>query len=400
MRKKLLSLALALVLALSLMPSAFAAEGASTFSDVPEHAWYLEDLEFAVEHGYISGTSANTFSPDAQVTRAQFVTILGRMLNVDTSLYTSSKFDDVDASSWYGPYVAWAADKGYVNGISVKEFAPSNNLSVEQMAAILDNYIRKEGVVITEAPVVYADVTNVSRWAVSSMEAMARYNLLHVDEAGNANPQKRVTRAEAVVSLVRLARHLNLGVVPPTEQTTDVPESPIAKASYSKIWEVHNALRESGEIRDGMSEKEIAIAYCRWMYLNCDYRGEGFAEISGDSRLFIHHSYGPLVLGYGVCDGLAKAYQDLLSTEGISCEVIEGLNHAWNVVVLDGAEYTVDISVCVSAKHPTDGSLLESIYNKAVKKYFYPDEFAADRKPLTDKLTDEEIQQLLDSLNN
>ena len=74
MRKKLLSLALALVMCLSLVSSALAAEtvsAADKFTDVPNGAWYLDELEYAVHNGYISGTSASTFSPDAQVTRGQ-----------------------------------------------------------------------------------------------------------------------------------------------------------------------------------------------------------------------------------------------------------------------------------------------------------------------------------------
>ena len=68
MRKKLLSLALALVMCLSLVSSALAAEtvsAADKFTDVPNGKWYLDELEYAVHNGYISGTSAST--PDTPV---------------------------------------------------------------------------------------------------------------------------------------------------------------------------------------------------------------------------------------------------------------------------------------------------------------------------------------------
>ena len=122
-----------MAMCLSLVPSAFAAEGAlvDKFTDVPADAWYRDELDYAVYNGYISGTSSTTFSPDAKVTRGQFVTILGRMFGADTSKYTTTKFEDVDIKSWYGPYVEWARDKGIVNGISSKAFAPTNNITVE-----------------------------------------------------------------------------------------------------------------------------------------------------------------------------------------------------------------------------------------------------------------------------
>lgn len=141
-------------------------------------------MEYAVYNGYISGTSATTFSPEGNITRGQFVTILGRMLKVDTSAYTSSKFEDVDMKSWYGPYVAWAASEGYVNGTSSTTFAPGNNITVEQMGTILANYIRKSGVVLTGThPMVpYADSGTISTWARVNMELMREHNLLPVTE--------------------------------------------------------------------------------------------------------------------------------------------------------------------------------------------------------------------------
>lgn len=108
-------------------------EGVGGFTDVPQGAWYTEELAQALESGFVSGTSSTTFSPSANVTRGQFVTMLGRMLDVNTADYTAKTFDDVDPSSWYGPYVSWAAEKGYVNGVSKTTFAPSNNITFEQM---------------------------------------------------------------------------------------------------------------------------------------------------------------------------------------------------------------------------------------------------------------------------
>ena len=143
--KKLISGVLALVLAMSLVPSAFAAEGASVdkFTDVPADAWYRDELAYALHNGYISGTSETTFAPDALVTRGQFVTILGRMVNADVSQFKTTQFEDVNIMSWYGPYVEWARSTGIVNGISSKAFAPTNNITVEQMSVMVSNCISK-----------------------------------------------------------------------------------------------------------------------------------------------------------------------------------------------------------------------------------------------------------------
>lgn len=221
MMKKIVSLLLALAICFSLVPCAFAAKtsAADKFTDVPADAWYLNELDYALANGYISGTSATTFSPSADITRGQFVTILGRMLNAPTS-GRSTRFTDVDATSWYAPYVAWAAQNGYVNGTSNATFSPDALITVEQMGVIISNYISKSGVELSgyTSSAAYKDASSISSWAVSSMDLMRQYGLLVTDVAGNVNPHKSVNRAEGTVSLVRLAKSTGLGAEPVIEQ--------------------------------------------------------------------------------------------------------------------------------------------------------------------------------------
>ena len=417
MRKKLLSLALALVMCLSLMPSAFAAEGASVdkFTDVPADAWYREELAYAVYNGYISGTSATTFSPEGNITRGQFVTILGRMLKVDTGAYTSSKFTDVDASSWYGPYVAWAASEGYVNGTSSTTFAPGNNITVEQMGTILANYIGKSDVTLqmSSDAIGYADYASISGWARDNMELMALYNLLPVDGKGNVSPRKAATRAEAAVSLVRLAQSAGWGTAPVGgTHTTSGEYDALADA---KAQSIHDELWASCAIKSSMSEKEKAVVYFRWMCENTNYGCRSFEnpDVDIDFREMDYTEYpwesyracGPLLLGKGVCEGLANAYYKLLSTEGIQSyvkkETSQGhrVGHAWNIVTLDGREYEIDLTEGTSVTKWANGSLSEVLFKANVQKQFYPDEWQAeqDRNSGFTKPTEEELQQMLDS---
>lgn len=238
--KKIVSLILSLAICLSLVPSTFAAETRNTpakFTDVPADAWYWDELDYAIYNGYISGTSATTFSPDSPVTRGQFVTILGRMLNVDTSAYTSTSFKDVDAKAWYGPYVIWAQSQGYVNGTSLTTFAPSNNITVEQMGTILANYIGKSGVALTGTTPQeqYADVGTISGWASKNMELMRQYDLLPVDGKGNVSPRKAATRAEATVSLVRMAKGIGLGTEPPFVERPVVTEQKLSSLANQPV---------------------------------------------------------------------------------------------------------------------------------------------------------------------
>lgn len=236
--KKIVSLILSLAICLSLVPSTFAAETRNTpakFTDVPADAWYWVELDYALYNGYISGTSATTFDPSGKVTRGQFVTILGRMMGVQASQYTSSKFVDVDMKSWYGPYVAWAASQGYVNGVSSTRFEPGWTITIEQMGKILDNYLLKSGKVLTDNPVIYTDAASISVWAKSSMDTMAQFDLIPTDASGKVRPQAAVTRAEAAVSLVRMAKGIGLGTEPPFVKRPVVTEQKLSSLANQPV---------------------------------------------------------------------------------------------------------------------------------------------------------------------
>lgn len=410
--KKLISCVLALVLALSLVPSAFAAEGASVdkFTDVPADAWYRDELAYALHNGYISGTSETTFAPDALVTRGQFVTIMGRMLGADMS-NGKTQFTDVPEKAFYAPYVGWAASKGYVNGTSATTFAPDANITFEQMGTIIANHLNKSGVVVvaTLPPTTYKDASSIAGWAKGSMELMAKYNLLPTDAAGNVNPRNQVTRAEAAVALVRLARGIGLGVVP-TSVYVDAYDVQVA----AKVKEVHDELWASGKITFNSTEKEKAIAYFRWMCENTSY-GANVADVFrefDDIELEYHNAYGPLILGKGVCDGIANAYYQLLKAEGIACDVVISVdepgvyvspnNHAWNTVVLDGDYFEcIDLTEGISSSKNANGTLNESAFETNVQKQFYPDEYQKQFEGgFGGPLSEEELQKMLEGMQN
>lgn len=401
--KKLISCVLALVLALSLVPSAFAAEGASVdkFTDVPADAWYRDELAYALHNGYISGTSETTFAPDALVTRGQFVTILGRMVNADVSQFKTTQFEDVNITSWYGPYVEWARSTGIVNGISSTQFAPDNKITVEQMSVMVSNCISKLSLSPKVTPVVYSDMSSVSKWAVSGVEAMAKYNLIPVDAASNINPHKQATRSECTVSLVRLAQSTGMGVAPTTETTNTQSSGDdyVWADVEAKVKEIHDELWATGQITNSMNEKEKAIAYFRWMCINCEYHT---AEDRGVSLGAVVSPYGPLLHGFGVCSGLSEAYRLLVMSEGISCKVKNDyeMDHAWNVVTLDGKEYEIDLTEGVLQTKLADGSLSEVAFDNNVQKQFYPDEWRAeqDKNSGFNKVSEEDLQRMLDEL--
>ena len=97
----------------------------TTFSDVPEGAYYTDAVAWAVEKGVTSGTSGTTFSPNADCTRAQIVTFLWRAAGSPTPKSKESAFTDVVAGSYYETAVQWAVENGITSGTSATTFSPN-----------------------------------------------------------------------------------------------------------------------------------------------------------------------------------------------------------------------------------------------------------------------------------
>ena len=88
----------------------------------------------------MTGIQDGYFGPYWGMTRAMVATILYRMAGAPAVADAQTSFEDVDAAAWYGPAVAWAKEKGMINGYSPTQFAPDDYITREQMAALLWRY--------------------------------------------------------------------------------------------------------------------------------------------------------------------------------------------------------------------------------------------------------------------
>ncbi|MBQ1252360.1 MAG: S-layer homology domain-containing protein [Firmicutes bacterium] len=168
--------------------------------------WFHKEVSDAYNNGFVSGTSTTKFSPYETMTRGQFVTILGRIAEVNPNNYKTSRFNDVNIKEYYGPYVTWAYDNKIVSGVGNNRFEPNSKITREQIAVILNNYINAKGYrlpyTVTPAPK-FRDTNKISSWAASGMEAMRLYGIISGDTNGYCNPQKSAPRAEGTAMLQR-----------------------------------------------------------------------------------------------------------------------------------------------------------------------------------------------------
>ena len=112
------------------------ATGSNPFTDVQAGSYYYDAVLWAVEQGITSGTSATTFAPDATVTRAQTVTFLWRQAGAPVVDYAMS-FTDVDTNTYYGEAVRWAVSEGVTSGTSATTFSPDVDCTRAQIVTFM-----------------------------------------------------------------------------------------------------------------------------------------------------------------------------------------------------------------------------------------------------------------------
>ena len=133
MKKKLMTLLLALVMAVSAMAvPAAAVDTTGRFTDVTD-----EETLLAVESlrllGALDGYGDGTFRPNDPVTRAQFAAIACRFEELTEGTKT---FSDVPADHWAAKYISYAAERGWVGGFTDGTFRPNNYITRAQVAAV------------------------------------------------------------------------------------------------------------------------------------------------------------------------------------------------------------------------------------------------------------------------
>ncbi len=114
-------------------------EAVDPYTDVRENDWFYEDVLYVSDLGLMMGTGDNKFSPDITTDRAMLVTILWR-LEGSPVVDSSVEFTDVADGKWYSEAIDWASANGIVNGYGNGEFGPTDQITREQIAAILYRY--------------------------------------------------------------------------------------------------------------------------------------------------------------------------------------------------------------------------------------------------------------------
>ncbi|HCX60854.1 S-layer homology domain-containing protein [Sedimentibacter sp.] len=180
-------------------------------NDVETH-WALNSIQFVYDRGIMTGTSAEQFSPDARMSRGMLITALGRLAGINTLDFTSGSFNDVDMSSYYGPYAEWSLRSNITRGTGNNNFSPDSPVTREELAVILVNFASAMRYYLPsgEGAQSFADNSTISPWAMEAIEIMRNADIMQGDPDNNFNPKAPATRAEIAAVLQRFIEYMGL----------------------------------------------------------------------------------------------------------------------------------------------------------------------------------------------
>ena len=177
------------------------------FDDVAETDWYYQDVQDIFNYGITQGTTSTTYSPLANITRAQFATMIARALELThTDIDGQYTLSDL-TGKWYANEVQMLVDLGIITGYEDGTFGGENKLTRQQAVAMVARMLEHMGVDTTPTgDVAFSDMDHISDYAKEAVQYLASQDVLISGENTKFNPYNNLTRAQMAKILMRSLR--------------------------------------------------------------------------------------------------------------------------------------------------------------------------------------------------
>ena len=210
MKRRVLSLLLAGVMAASALPGIASAAGLSNFqksntytpgqfADVPAGSWYAAGVQSAYELGLMTGTGANAFDPSGDLTLAETAVLAARI----HSIYTGDGASFTGGAAWYQPYVDYAIQNGVIPSGAYSDYSATATRA--QFASILAAALPSEALPAINTVTVLPDVDANATYAAAALKLYNAGILTGSDAAGTFNPESSIQRSEVATIVTRMA---------------------------------------------------------------------------------------------------------------------------------------------------------------------------------------------------
>lgn len=179
-------------------------QNAMPFTDVPENAWFYENVSYVLDRGLMVGTTETTFSPETYTTRGMMVATLYRLAG-KPEVSGECPFNDVPEGAYYEDAIIWAQQNGIVSGYSADRFGPNDQVTREQVAAFLYRYAKYKDCDISGSAdlSVFDDANLISNYAKPALSWASANGLIYGRSDNLLVPNGSTERSEMAAFLHR-----------------------------------------------------------------------------------------------------------------------------------------------------------------------------------------------------
>ncbi|OXM84502.1 S-layer homology domain-containing protein [Paenibacillus rigui] len=186
------------------------------FADVAEDNWAKSAIDEAAGRLFMLGRDEEEFSPDSTITRAEYPTVLLRVLGLMNE-NPAAEFGDIQQDDWFSRSVAVAAGKGIVNGFSDGTYRPEGSLSRMEAMVMVGRSLKLIGAgsPMTESEVnsilaAFEDEASIPDWAREAVALCIQQGIIEGQDQ-SIQPSSVLTRAQAAAIAVRFSHHVPAG---------------------------------------------------------------------------------------------------------------------------------------------------------------------------------------------
>ncbi|MFE4710685.1 S-layer homology domain-containing protein [Paenibacillus sp. NPDC056722] len=225
MRKRILSILLGMIVLVNLIfggqgiTLAASAQPTGNMTDI-HSSWASSQISKWLDKGLISGYADHTFKPNANISRAEFASIVNKVFGFKEQ--SQNDFTDVSSDKWYYSEIGKAKSAGYISGSGDNTFRPEAAISRQEVAKILYMLLQLNGSNDDSAIKAFKDYSGVPAWSKTYLNEIVSKGYINGYPDRTLRPLQTITRAEAVVILDKAMGMLVMdkGTVGGTELTT------------------------------------------------------------------------------------------------------------------------------------------------------------------------------------